>query len=383
MNSMMAALAAALAGVTAAGASGASTGAADGPVIIAYVFAKDDLIDPSEIAAEKLTHVNYAFADIRDGKAVEGFPRDAENLKALTSLRRRNPQLKVLVSVGGWTWSGGFSDMALTVGSRKRFVESAIDFILRHDLDGFDVDWEYPGLPGYGNRHRPEDKANFTALMSELRAALDQAGNKKGRPYLLTFAAGASPDFIANTEMNKVQAVVDFVNLMTYDFREAEADAVAGHHANLHLNPADPKQRSADTAVGDFLAAGVPPGKLVLGVPFYGRAWGEVDPKEKGLYRPGKPVAEKIETAYGVLSTQLVGRNGFERVWDATSQAPYLWNAEKRVFISYEDPESLRLKCRYLRERGLAGVMFWEYYADRTGALLDTLFTELRAQKRK
>jgi len=147
--------------------------------------------------------------------------------------------------------------------------------------------------------------------------------------------------------------------------------------SNAH--PADDKRRSADAAVHEFLAAGVPARKLVLGVPFYGRAWGEVEPVDKGLYRPGKTTTEQIATGYGALSTQLVNQGGYERVWDAKASAPYLWNAEKRIFISYDDPQSLRAKCRYVRERGLAGVMFWEYYADRTGVLLETLFQELSA----
>jgi GH18 family chitinase len=349
------------------------------PVIIGYVFSKDQVIDPASIAADKLTHVNYAFADIRDGLVVEGFTHDAENFKILASLRRQHPHLKVLVSVGGWTWSGGFSDAALTPESRRRFVESAVEFVRRHDLDGFDVDWEYPGLPGYGNQNRPEDRETFTSLMTELRAALDKEGAARGRTYLLTFAAGAFPDFIAHTEMAKVADAVDFVNLMTYDFREAEGDALAGHHANLYPHPADDRQRSADGAVRDFLAAGVPAGKLVLGVPFYGRAWGDVKPVGNGLYQPGKPPSERIDTSYGALAADVVGRNGFVRIWDPQSQSPYAWNAEKRIFISYDDPESLRLKCRYVLNRGLAGVMFWEYNADPSGALLDALFKGLSA----
>ena len=348
-------------------------------VIIAYLFPQERVLDPGEIAVEKLTHINYAFADIKGGRVVEGFSHDAENFKVLAGLRKRHPHLRILVSVGGWTWSGAFSDMVLTPKSRVVFVESAVDFVRRHDLDGFDVDWEYPGLPGNGNTHRPEDTANFTALMAELRAALDAQGKKTGRRYLLTFAAGAFSDFLAHTEMDKVQASVDFVNLMTYDFREAEGDPVAGHHANLYPHPSDPKKLSADRAVREFLAAGVPPGKLVLGVPFYGRAWGEVEAKDKGLYQPGKALAERLDTKYPNLAG-LVGKGGWAREWDDVAQAPFLWNAEKRTFVSYEDPESLRRKCRYVREGGLAGVMFWEYTVDSTGQLLGTLFTELRAQ---
>ena len=221
----------------------------------------------------------------------------------------------------------------------------------RHDLDGFDVDWEYPGLPGDGNPHRPEDKTNFTAVMAELRAALDKDAAARGRTALLTFAAGAFPAFIANTEMAKVQASVDFVNLMTYDFRVASVDRIAGHHANLYDHPSDDKQRSADRAVREFLAAGVPAGKLVMGVPFYGRGWREVNPVAEGLYQPGKAV-EEMDLAYGRLAAEVVGRDGFARKWDATAQAPFLWNADRRVFISYDDPESMRLKAGYVRDKG-------------------------------
>ena len=350
-------------------------------VIIAYLFPQERVIEPAEIAAEKLTHINYAFADIKGGKVVEGFSHDAENFKVLAGLRKKHPHLRILVSVGGWTWSGAFSDMALTPKSRLLFVESAVDFVRRHDLDGFDVDWEYPGLPGNGNVHRPEDRANFTALMAELRAALDAQGKRTSRRYLLTFAAGASAEFLANTEMDTVQASVDFVNLMTYDFREAGGDPLAGHHANLFQQQSDPKKVSADRAVREFLAAGVPSEKLVLGVPFYGRAWGEVEAKDKGLYQPGKALAEPLDTKYPSLAG-LVGKGGWVREWDGVAQAPFLWNADKRTFVSYEDPESLRRKCRYVREMGLAGVMFWEYTVDSTGQLLGTLFTELRPQAR-
>ena len=355
---------------------------APGRVIIGYVFPRDRVIEPAAIAADKLTHVNYAFINIENGVVVEG-PRDAEHLRALTGLRAKHPHFKVLVSVGGWTWSGGFSEAAATAESRARLVASSVEFVRRHDLDGFDVDWEYPGQPGAGNPHGPQDKPNFTSLMAELRAALDQQGKARGRSYLLTMAAGASRRFLEQTEMERVAGSVDFVNLMTYDFRIAGSDPLAGHHANLYRHPQDDGS-SADAAVRDFIAAGVPAHKLVLGVPFYGRAWSGVqgDLSAQGLYQPGGPlVGEAIETGYEKLAAELVGRNGFSRHWDGASQAPYLWNPERRVFISYDDPESLRIKCRYIRDKGLAGAMFWEYYADQSGALLGTLFEELRTNQ--
>jgi chitinase len=364
--------------LVAAGPAAAAPEPAARPAVIAYVFPRDRVLDPLEIRAEKLTHVNFAFANVVGGRVGEGGPNDGPNLKVLTGLRRDHPHLRILISVGGWSWSKGFSDAALTARSRKVFVASAVDFVRRHDLDGFDVDWEYPGLPGDDNPHRPQDKENFTALMADLRAALDREGAQRGRHLLLTFAAGAFPDFIAHTEMAKVQAVVDFVNLMTYDFRVAGPGEPAGHHANLYPSPVDPRQHSADGAVRDFLAAGVPAPKLVLGVPFYGRAWEGVGSRE-GLYRDGKPPGQRIDTSHASLAA-LVGREGWVRDWDAPAQAPFLWNESRKAFVTYEDEESLRLKSRYVLEKGLGGVMFWEYHADRTGALLDTLDAALRGE---
>ena len=352
------------------------------PAVIGYLFPQDAVIDPATLAADKLTHVNYAFANVRDGRVVEGFAHDADNFRILGEVRRAHPHLRILVSVGGWTWSGGFSDAALTPESRRVFVTSAVAFVRRHDLDGFDVDWEYPGQRGNGNVHRPEDRENFTALMADLRAALDADGTQRGRRLLLTFAAGASSSFIEHTEMDKVQASVDFVNLMTYDFRVAQVEPVAGHHANLFPQPLDDKQRSGDRSVREFLAAGVPAGKLVLGVPFYGRGWTNITmevapPPATGLYRPGQPLTGR-SLAYGRLAAELVDREGYVRLWDAEAQQPYLWNAATRSLICYDDPQSLAVKARYIREHGLGGAMFWQYGDDSSGALLDALDRGLR-----
>jgi len=346
--------------------------------IIGYVFAQERLLGPEEIDAARLTHVNYAFANVKGGRLVEGFGHDAENLRVLTGLRATSPRLRILVSVGGWAWSKGFSDAALTPESRRRFCESAIEYLRRHDLDGLDVDWEYPGLPGDGNPHRPEDRASFTSLMRDLRAHLDRAAAGTGRRYLLTFAAGAFPDYLSHTAMDEVQAVVDYVNLMTYDFRVPGAEPEAGHNANLVTHPSDRNGLSAERAVHDFLAAGVPAEKLVVGVPFYGRAW-QVGHGDYGpLYQPGKAAPGFAHASYSVLR-DLPGQPGWLRLWDDAAQAAWLWNPERRIFVSYEDPRSLRLKCRLVRERGLGGVMFWEYSDDAGGELLRTLYDELVA----
>ena len=146
---------------------------------------------------------------------VEGFPpTEAQNLSTLLALKRAQPALQVLVSVGGWLWSGQFSTMARSPASRALFLDSVVAYIERHNLDGLDIDWEYPGQAGAGNRFRPEDKENYTALLRETRMRFDVEGQRLGRPLLITIAAGASGEWLAHTEMSAVQRYVDSVNLM-------------------------------------------------------------------------------------------------------------------------------------------------------------------------
>ncbi len=349
--------------------------------VIAYVFARDKVLDPAEIVAEKLTHINYAFANIKDGLMVEGFAHDAENFRVLNGLKTRNPSLKVLVSVGGWTWSGNFSDMALTPQSRKRFIDSAVAFLERYGLDGLDVDWEFPGQKGLNNVNRPEDRENCTALLAEARAALDRAGQAAGKRYMLTMATEAADEWLDHTEMDKAQRYLDFVNLMAYDQFQESSDSTTGHHAPLFTNPANPKKVSAASMISHFIAAGVSAEKLVLGVPFYGHAWGDVPPAAHGLYQPGKEPSPRLRASFRNIRENLTDRDGFVRYWDEASRAPYLYNSEKRVFVSFEDEESVRLKARFAVDRGLAGIMFWEYSGDTNGRLLDAVNLGLKRAK--
>lgn len=340
--------------------------------VIAYVFPRDRVLGPEEVNAKRLTRINYAFANIKNGEIIEGFPHDAENLALLNKLKRTNPSLKILISVGGWSWSGGFSDSALTPRSRARFIDSAIRFVERYKIDGVDIDWEYPGQIGSGNTFRSEDKRNYTLLLAELRQRLDREQTRLGRRLYTSIATGASTKFLDNTEMAKVQHYVDTINLMTYDFYVG--GPATGHDAPLFHNPADPKNVSADRSVTEYLEAGVSPRKLVLGVPFYGRSWGEVADQNHGLFQTGK-AAKGTHFSYPDLPNLLA--SGYIRYWDQTAAVPYLYNPQKKIFVTYEDPESLARKCRYVRERHLGGVMFWEYFNDSTGILLEAVHAGL------
>ncbi len=343
------------------------------PQIIAYIFPRDRALQASDVAAEKLTRINYAFANIKDGRIVTGSPVDEANFATLVGLKQQNPSLQVLVSVGGWTWSGNFSDTVLTRVSRRRFIDSVVEFVDRYKLDGLDIDWEYPGMVGDNNRFRPEDKRNYTLVIQELRARFNIEQRKLGRPLLLSVAAGSSTDFIAHTELGRVQRYLDTVNLMAYDYYEPDSDKITGNHAPLYTDPADPKRASSDQSVKEFERAGVPPRKIVLGVPFYGHVWGNVPPADHGLFQPGVQVPNAFAN-YGNIMTNMLNQ-GFTRYWDAAASVPYLYSEQKREFVSYEDTESLALKCAYIRRKGLGGVMFWEYSGDPTGALLNTINT--------
>jgi len=344
-------------------------------IITGYVFARGVPLTTGQIDPTKVTRINYAFSNIQNGRIVPGSPVDAQNFALLRSLRSSNPNLTVLVSVGGWLWSTNFSDVALTRDSRTVFEDSVMQFLTRYDLDGLDIDWEYPGMPGSGHPFRAEDKQNFTSLLRELRERFDGSA-RRGRRLYLTIAMGASTEVIANTEMQKVQRYVDTVNLMTYDFYEPGSESITGNHSPLYADPADPQAASSADTVRAFQKAGVPVEKILLGVPFYGHEWGQVKDQNHGLFQVGKAVPGAY-TPFNIIDTTMLA-SGFTRYWDDASKVPYLFNPQQHLFVSYEDPESLKLKCQYIRNQKLGGIMFWEYFGDSNGKLLQTINTELR-----
>jgi len=346
--------------------------------VVAYVFPQNNTLQPGEIDANSLTRINYAFANIDNGRMVPGFAKDQENIAFLESLKQQNPSLTVLVSVGGWLWSTSFSDVALTSQSRQLFIQSVMDFLTQYHLDGLDIDWEYPGMTGAGNTFRSEDKHNFTLLLKELRTRFTEETAKTHQRLYLTFAAGASDDFLAHTEMSEVQRYVDTVNLMAYDYYEPGSEAITGNHAPLFTNPADPKKLSADASVQAFEKAGVPASKILLGMPFYGHAWGQVPNVNHGLFQPGKPVPG-VYASYSAITTTMLG-HGFDRYWDSQASVPYLYNQDKQIFVSYEDPQSIAAKCSYVLTHKLGGVMFWDYSGDPSGTLLHAIHDSLHPQ---
>lgn len=345
------------------------------PVVIGYVGGYNgNVIDIDGIDAYRMSHINYAFVDIKDNLAhLTNEATDTINLRLLNTLKDVNSDLKIMISVGGWTWSKDFSDAVLTEELNNAFAQSCVDIVANHNLDGVDIDWEYPGMVGDGNKFRPEDKYNYTRMFKAIREKLDILSNTTGKHYLVTTAIGGSLEFLQHTEMDVAQQYLDYINLMSYDF-DGTYDNISSHHANL-MSPSNmPYIYSADFAISNLEKVGVDLSKVVMGLAFYSKGKVVKDADNNGLYQI--PVRPMWGGGYTFLKDSLVDKKGFVRYWDDASKAPYLFNAEKKVFITYDDEESVKLKCDYVKERGLAGVMFWEYFSDSKLYLLKTINEE-------
>ena len=347
-------------------------------VIIGYVGGYHGLVDTTMVNPDKLTHINYAFVNVQHNRAwLTNIKTDTINFKYLVGLKKRNPDLKVLISIGGWGWSGNFSDAALSDTSRRAFAASAVAIVKQYKLDGIDIDWEYPGQVRIGNIHRPEDKQNYTLMFQALRQSLDSLQQQTGHKLLLTAAVGAFRHFLQHTEMGKAQRYLDYINLMTYDYMQ-DSIGITVHHTNLYPSKKYVTENSVNKAVDDFIAAGVPVNKLVVGIAFYGRSIGVADGSTDGLGT--KTTVHMRGGGYTYLKDSLINLNtrGFKYYRDKDAMAPYLFNAQLMQFISFDDEWSVKNKCRYAVKKGMAGVMFWEYAEDKKEYLLNEIDKDLK-----
>jgi chitinase len=388
---------------------GRAEAAANDRVIAGY-FAQWGIYDQNyqvtNIPADCLTHVNYAFAQpvyyaaSNSGALVSAdtyadiemqFPGDTwdqplkGNFHQLIKLKQRFPHLKTIISAGGWTLSDDFSDIAASSNSRTTFIESCVAFITNYGFDGIDFDWEFPvegGEPGM--THRPEDADHFLLLVQALRARLDQLSLITGQTYLITIAA--SPDYSELTSRYRIGEMcsyLDWINVMTYNFA-GPWSSVTGHHSPLYGNPAAPDTNlNIHSTWLTYHAAGVPTNRFVLGIPFYGLGFQGVGAISNGLFQAfagasGEGSWDAGSFDFGDLRDgtrghSYVNNQGFSRHWDDRAMAPYLYNAVSNVFITYDDEESVRLKLDYALANGLRGVMFWEMDADTRNSTLQRI----------
>jgi chitinase len=387
-------------------------------VNIAYFYNGGTAYHPKNIAtsgaAARITHLMYAFgkptatgcaisdpvadyekpygaADSVDGKADRAEPQTVRgNFGQLLKLKAAYPRLKVLISLGGWTLSSHFSEAASSAASRQAFAASCIGLFIKGDLgngmsmaglfDGIDVDWEYPGALGNTSAFSPADPRNFTLLLAEFRRQLDLLGKR----HLLTIAAPAGHEDYSLLDLNAIHPYLNYINLMAYDFH-GTWEKVTNHHAALYANPAEPADtanRNIDRAVTDYLAAGVPPAKLVLGVPFYGHGWKGVPNTNNGLFQPGSGPAKSSDepgSESGTEAFRALKNLGYPAFRDPVAQAFWVYSPSAGIFWSYDDPASLLNKTNYIKRKGLAGAMSWELSNDDSAAtLLTTLANGLQ-----
>ena len=344
-------------------------------VVIGYVGGFRGLVNTDKISPEKLTHINYAFVDVQGNRAfLTNEKTDTVNFRKLLLLKKKNPALKILISIGGWAWSKNFSDAMLTDTSRADFAISAVDIIRKYKLDGVDIDWEYPGRPGeVGNVYRPEDGRNFTLMFEALRKELNILEKETAQKKLLTTAVGGFSDFLLHTEMDKAAQYLDYVNLMTYDYYSGK---IAGHHTNLYASKLYPSANSADVAIKAYVAAGVPVSKLVMGIAFYGRNSKVEEGTTTGL--GANYIKGEFGSGYTQIKDSLVNRKGFKEFKDEAAKASYLYNANTQILITYDDEWSVREKCKYVKDQNMAGVMFWEYASDPKEYLLNEVLKSFK-----
>ncbi len=338
----------------------------------------------TDIDVSRLTHINYAFANIKDGKVVLGYPEiDEQNFEQLKAAKIKNPNLKTFISVGGGgSWSAGFSDAALTDESREVFANSAVHFIRQFGFDGVDIDWEYPVT---GPNGRPEDKQNFTLFLQKIREKLSQASREDNKMYLLTGAFGADKTHLYSIEAKKVAQYLDWFNLMTYDY-SGNWQNVSGHNAPLYPDPRDLVENDLTVAstVQYYMREGVPPSQIVIGIPFYGRGWTQCCPQHHGQYQycyeiPKGSLGGGLYQ-FHVLKDYFINQNGYRRFWNNISKVPYLFNSQNGEFISYDDEESISHKMHFLKEKCLSGAMIWELSQDKNNMLLHTIYNAIMHQ---
>jgi chitinase len=298
------------------------------------------------------------------------------------ALKAKYPHLKITFSVGGYG-ADGFSDMTYDPKLRAAFTANVCKWLEDYNLDGMDVDWEYPVGPQWGSviKVRPDDKQNYISLLRELRSAMDKLGARTGKRYSLSTAVPASSWFTKAIDVKAAAQIVDSLKLMAYDYYGAWS-GTTGHLANLNNNPSDPEWGGWSTrqALDEYLSAGVPPEKISLGIGFYGRAWQGVErggnENTPGLYRPYKSIPKSPPFNNGTIDWTEIKEflkpgSGYKRYWDNIGKAPYIYNGD--IWISYTDEEQIKLLTDLVKEKKLGGIFVWEYGHDMNADLLKVL----------
>lgn len=319
--------------------------------LIAYATGKADNIKQYPI--NKLTHIIYSFLKLQNDTLTFRNEEQKNSLQQLVALKQTYPQLKIMVSIGGWGGCGPCSQLFASATQRQNFAKTTVALFKAYKIDGLDLDWEYPAIEGYpGHKYDTADKNNFSALVKALRKEM-------GNDYLLTFAAGGFIKYLEQSiDWDAVTPLVDFVNLMTYDLVNGYA-TVTGHHTPLHDYL--PGQESTSKCVNWLIDKKVPAKKLIIGAAMYARVWENVANNNNGLYQAGK---FKQGLSYALFTKFFSDTAGFKYYWDSDAKAPYYYSATKKLYATFDDKRSIQEKTRYIRNKKLGGIMFWELADD-------------------
>ncbi len=335
-----------------------------------------------DIRGDLLTDLNIGFAEIRNGadlfiRSLEWDDPFSNLFQELRKIKETYPSLRINLSIGGWGVDG-FSDIGFYKELRERFVNNVINWVEKYDFDGVDIDWEYPVSGGGVIKSRPSDRENFTLIMQELKNSLDAIKDKTGKNYTLSFAGGGFSEYLNWIEPSKLSKIVDYVNIMAYDFY-GEWSKTTGHHANLYRSAYQPDNLSVDNAVNEYIDAGFQPERIVVGVPFFGKVWEGVKNQNHGLYQRYTKALYQDGIGYDDI-LNLIPFYSLKKYWDETAKAPFLYNGD--VWISYDNKDSLKLKINYIKESNLGGVMIWEYSYNMNAELLFLINESLKVKEK-
>lgn len=333
------------------------------------IYARD--YQPQNLPVKELTQVLYAFLNVKaDGEVYSGdtyadlekhYPTDSWNeegsnaygcVKQIFLLKKQNRSLKVLLSIGGWTWSTNLPSAAATPDARERFAKSAVRIMADWGFDGIDVDWEYPS--------DDLEASNFVLLLQAVREELDSYAEQHAPDYhfLLSIASPAGPTHYNKLDLKSLSETVDSLNLMAYDYA-GSWDTISGHQSNLF--PGESSAFSTYAAVQDYIAAGVHPSKIILGMPLYGRAFENTE----GIGKPFSGVGGGSWEA-GVWDYNALPRPGATEELDPALITSYTYDPGSRELVSYDIRKVVQDKVAWAKDTGLGGSMFWEASADRT-----------------
>lgn len=329
--------------------------------VIAYYAGNAKKIDAYPI--EKLTHIIFSFCHLKGNRLSVDNRGDSLTIQRLVALKSRNPKMKVILSLGGWSGCETCSPVFSTSAGRIEFARSVKELNDYFKTDGIDLDWEYPAIPGPpGHPYAPEDKANFTDLVLQLR-------NQLGKKHEISFAAGGFTTFLEQSiEWKKIVPLVDKINLMTYDLVHGNS-SLSGNHTPLYSTPE--QIESTDHCVRYLDSIGVPRNKMVIGAAFYSRIFQNSTDANHGLYQATKFYKGISNNEFNIDSLQ---KAGFVPFWDDVAKAPSMYSSAKKQLITGDDERSITLKTKYAIDQKLNGIMFWQLADDRTsGGLLDVI----------